>query len=615
MRKNIFNTVAGLLVAVSMLFAAIGCTNINDPETLKNDSFTVNKMAITGFKVTGLDGNYDHSTVKLMVVKHVLDGEKEKEETEVAASGIIADDKDNLNPGSAYVKLTTPYIFDAGENSPVDFECYLEIEKAGVTLGKVEAVDTEDATKTAPAKLAIVSSPYGTKDADLAKRYVEVVVANGVGTFSFAEDLSASLRFAYTALPEMVWADVLAADEAGTWAKIESKTKVDTEYATYKIIVNNLENDEDGMRYVVAGASIGSTKDTAGDHWNAYADNNADEGLISEVKDGSVEFNFVGKAPSWSTRGTAIKIAAIDDPMKSDPWLCLLAAPATDNSDKNFFIPADKDYTITIDAKAAKAEYKFNAVKERFVKVMNFTVVGTKLKEIKEAGESEYLAFCEAWLPGNEWGAKTPNKVSLNDITLDGDVGSATLSLDKGVDFWAGEPYTFVDMPMQIVFPESDDDFWKNKLMEAGFKVYFDDDWIGKAVNIIYDLDDKVATVESGHFVNVVGYEILNLDDDGVKYYIMSQSPANSGNAQPGNEWSNATTIFGTVADNTLVVDCAAWKVIDEVDVQVKKEGADGIDWGSGVQISTNNLSEMNCGANCVVVVDCVAGTAEFVAK
>lgn len=611
MRKNIFNTVAGLLVAVSMLFAAIGCTNINDPDTLKNDSFTVNKMAITGFKVTGLDGNYDHSTVKLMVVKHVLDGEKEKEETEVAASGIIADDKDNLNPGSAYVKLTTPYIFDAGENSPVDFECYLEIEKAGVTLGKVEAVDTEDATKTAPAKLAIVSSPYGTKDADLAKRYVEVVVANGVGTFSFVEDSSASLRFSYTALPEMTGDALLALTEADG-VKVETKAKADAEFASYTITVNNLENDEDGMRYVVTGATIGSSKATAGDHWNAYADNNADEGLISEVKEGSVTFNFVGKEPSWNTgKGVAIKIAAIDDPMKSDPWLCLLAAP----NNGNFCIPCDKDYTITIDAKKLNAEYKAASVKERFVKVMNLTVVGTKLKEIKEAGESEYLAFCEAWLPGNEWGAKTPNKVSLNDITLDGDVGSATLSLDKGVDFWAGEPYTFVDMPMQIVFPESDDAFWTNKLMETGFKVYFDDDWIGKAVNIIYDLDDKVATVESGHFVNVVGYEILNLDDDGVKYYIMSQSPANSGNAQPGNAWSNATTIFGTVADNTLVVDCAAWKVIDEVDVQVKKEGADGIDWGSGVQISTNNLSEMNCGANCVVVVDCVAGTAEFVAK
>ena len=135
MRKNIFNTVAGLLVAVSMLFAAIGCTNVNDPETLKKDNFTVNKMAITGFKVTGLDGNYDHSTIELVVVK----GKTE----EVVASGIIADDADDQAPGSAYVKLSTPYIFDAGEHSPVDFECYLKVKEVGEEI----LAASEDALK------------------------------------------------------------------------------------------------------------------------------------------------------------------------------------------------------------------------------------------------------------------------------------------------------------------------------------------------------------------------------------------------------------------------------------------------------------------------------------
>ena len=95
----------------------------------------------------------------------------------------------------------------------------------------------------------------------------------------------------------------------------------------------------------------------------------------------------------------------------------------------------------------------------------------------------------------------------------------------------------------------------------------------------------------------------------------MSQSPANSGNAQPGNAWSTATTIFGTVADKTFVVDCAAWEVTDEVDVQVKKEGASVIDWNSGVQISTENLDSMPNGSDCVIVVDCEAKTAEFAPK
>lgn len=603
MRKNIFNTVAGLLVAVSMLFAAIGCTNINDPDTLKNDSFTVNKMAIAGFKVSGLDGVFDHATVQL---KGADDA--------VIAEGIIADEEATLTPGTAFVKLATPYIFDAGENSPKDFECYLEVVKSGITLAKIQAVDSEDLTAVANAKLPIVPSPYGTKDADLAKRYVDVQVSNGIGTFSFVEDSSASLRFSYTALPEMTGDALLALTEADG-VKVETKAKADAEFASYTITVNNLENDEDGMRYVVTGATIGSSKATAGDHWNAYADNNADEGLISEVKEGSVTFNFVGKEPSWNTgKGVAIKIAAIDDPMKSDPWLCLLAAP----NNGNFCIPCDKDYTITIDAKKLNAEYKAASVKERFVKVMNLTVVGTKLKEIKEAGESEYLAFCEAWLPKNEWGAKTPNKVSLNDITLDGDVGSATLSLDKGVDFWAGEPYTFVDMPMQIVFPESDDDFWKNKLMEAGFKVYFDDDWIGKAVNIIYDLDNEVATVESGKVIKVIGYKLINIpaEREGKTLYVHGQS---SDGEQPGNAWDDSTPHKGVVTDGEVTIEFAPeniWTLTDEANVQViATHWDDKVVAGDMGGFDTDNFADTELDGEYWIEIDCTAKELCFVAK
>lgn len=603
MRKNIFNTVAGLLVAVSMLFAAIGCTNINDPDTLKNDSFTVNKMAIAGFKVSGLDGVFDHATVQL---KGADDA--------VIAEGIIADEEATLTPGTAFVKLATPYIFDAGENSPKDFECYLEVVKSGITLAKIQAVDSEDLTAVANAKLPIVPSPYGTKDADLAKRYVDVQVSNGIGTFSFVEDSSASLRFSYTALPEMTGDALLALTEADG-VKVETKAKADAEFASYTITVNNLENDEDGMRYVVTGATIGSSKATAGDHWNAYADNNADEGLISEVKEGSVTFNFVGKEPSWNTgKGVAIKIAAIDDPMKSDPWLCLLAAP----NNGNFCIPCDKDYTITIDAKKLNAEYKAASVKERFVKVMNLTVVGTKLKEIKEAGESEYLAFCEAWLPGNEWGAKTPNKVSLNDITLDGDVGSATLSLDKGVDFWAGEPYTFVDMPMQIVFPESDDDFWKNKLMETGFKVYFKDQWIGKAVNIIYDLDNEVATVESGKVIKVIGYKLINIpaEREGKTLYVHGQS---SDGEQPGNAWDDSTPHKGVVTYGEVTIEFAPeniWTLTDEANVQViATHWDDKVVAGDVGGFDTDNFADTELDGEYWIEIDCTAKELCFVAK
>ena len=596
MRKNIFNTVAGLLVAVSMLFAAIGCTNVNDPETLKNDGFTVNKMAITGFKVTGLDGNYDHATIQL------------KSGDTVIAEGIIADDADDLKPGSAFVKLATPYIFDAGENSPKDFECYLEVVKSGVSLAKVEAVDVEDATKTAPAKLAVISSPYGTKDADLAKRYVEVEVINGVGAFSFAEDLAASKRFSYTELPLVDWNTLSNA----SWATVESKAREDAEYAKYKITINNLKNDANGMRYVVAGEIIGSTKEVAGEHWNELASNNADEGLISEVEDGSITFEFYGKAPTGWDNGTnvAIKIAAIDNPVKCDPWLCLLAGPkGGDGKPTNVNLPTDKDYTITIDAEKANATTNYSLLNERFVKVLSFTLKSEKIQVSKGAG---YVAFCANWLPKNEYGATTTNKVTFDKITD----GTATLALG-GVELWAGKPDTFIDVEMQVLNPQTDKDFWADvaKVMSS-FKVHFDDKFIGTGVHITYDLDKDEVTIENTN-VNVVGYEIKNLDaDDGTKYYILSQYLVGNGVAQPGNLWNENSTLFGNLTEGAFKVNCNSWTVPAQVQVQVKTTGTDGkIDWNSGVNITTKNLDSMPNGSDCVIVVDCEAKTAEFAPK
>ena len=603
MRKNIFNTVAGLLVAVSMLFAAIGCTNINDPETLKNDSFTVNKMAITGFKVTGLNGNYDHATVQL---KGADDA--------VIAEGIIADEDESLTPGTAFVKLATPYIFDAGENSPKDFECYLEVVKSGVKLADIKAVDPEDLTAVANAKLPIIPSPYGTKDADLAKRYVEVVVNNGVGAFSFAEDLSASLRFSYTSLGSHDWAEISTAD----WATVTSVAKTDATYAKYKITINNLEKDEDGMRYILTGSTIAplNDKSIAGDYWYGNAkDDEAGkvDAFISTIEDHSITFEFYAGQASWNKApvGCAIKISAVDDPMKSDPWLCLLTGPKGDN----LFLPIDKDYTVVIDAKKANAEYKAASVKERFVKVMNFTLKSKKIQASKGAG---YVAFCANWLPKNKWDATTPNKVAFDDVDVVGDVGTATIDLG-GVELWAGEPDTFIDVEMQVLNPKTDKDFWADdaKVM-ASFKVHFDDKWIGKEVNIIYDLDNKVATIESGKVIKVIGYKLINIpaEREGQTLYVHGKS---SNVEQPGNAWDTSTPHKGDVTDGEVTIEFAPeniWTVTDEANVQViASHWDDKVVAGAMDGFDTNNFADTEHDGEYWIEIDCTAKELCFVAE
>ena len=114
--------------------------------------------------------------------------------------------------------------------------------------------------------------------------------------------------------------------------------------------------------------------------------------------------------------------------------------------------------------------------------------------------------------------------------------------------------------------------------------------------------------------INIVGYQIKNLDDNGVQYYIMSQTGLGP---QPGNAWSTATTILGTVENKGFSVNCATWAVNSNVQVQVKKANSAGtdIDWNSGVKITTTNFYKIPLGSNCIIVVDCTAGTAELVAK
>lgn len=117
---------------------------------------------------------------------------------------------------------------------------------------------------------------------------------------------------------------------------------------------------------------------------------------------------------------------------------------------------------------------------------------------------------------------------------------------------------------------------------------------------------------------NVVGYKIINSTfDDGVTVYALSQSPRDSGNAQPGNTWNPAATVNGTQSDKTVNIDCAAWSVNQEVNVQVKTVKADGaIDWDTGITANAAFIpTDVTVGSDHIIVVDMAAGTAKFQKK
>lgn len=154
--KNIFRTV--LLTALACLLC-FSCTNINDPETLKAEQFTVNEMKVEGFYVEGLDASYDGKTVELVYVT-------KDAETVIGESSIIADNSKLYKSGSTKIKFTNPELIKEKGTF------YLKLEggdKVQVLNEKMEMVNAD---------LGIISSAYGTKEDGLAKKMVVVKAAS-----------------------------------------------------------------------------------------------------------------------------------------------------------------------------------------------------------------------------------------------------------------------------------------------------------------------------------------------------------------------------------------------------------------------------------------------------
>lgn len=154
--KNIFRTV--LLTALACLLC-FSCTNINDPETLKAEQFTVNEMKVEGFYVEGLDASYDGKTVELVYVT-------KDAETVIGESSIVADNSKLYKSGSTKIKFTNPELIKEKGTF------YLKLEggdKVQVLNEKMEMVNAD---------LGIISSAYGTKEDGLAKKMVVVKAAS-----------------------------------------------------------------------------------------------------------------------------------------------------------------------------------------------------------------------------------------------------------------------------------------------------------------------------------------------------------------------------------------------------------------------------------------------------
>ena len=163
--KNIFRV--ALLTALACLLC-FSCTNINDPETLTADKFTVNKMKVEGFYVEGLADDYDQKTVQLMYAVKDKDG---KDQATLVAEAIVGGKDASTVPGKAYVKLAEPKIVEGNGTY------YLKFKDDDKT--KVQVLNKKMAYENAD--VGMLSSPYGTKDDALVSKFMVVKATPVVG--------------------------------------------------------------------------------------------------------------------------------------------------------------------------------------------------------------------------------------------------------------------------------------------------------------------------------------------------------------------------------------------------------------------------------------------------
>ena len=588
--KKISSIFAGL-TAAALLLGAVGC---KDQLTYVEENAPVNKMAILGFTVSGLDSSYDQATAKLMV-KEGTDEDGNDNIVTIGDAVVAAyDAEQGYKSGCAYVTFDEPYIFDADEFNTSKIECYLSVGNDDFKIADTENGNYKNAS------LSVKTSPAGTSDEDIVATYIAVNVYDGVASYSFVSkpseplavpvymcDFDISTAASASDLPDGVTIDL--ADKSGTNSK-------------YTVIFKGLTENV-GTKFVVAGASISSTDSNLGDNWNIMETAGlkvsavvTDKGLVSEVdSEGTIKFVFYGAKPSWASNASpAIKIAAYN--VDTDPWTCLLAT----NGD-NFFFPDytdGHDVTMTVDIDALDTD-SWEMTKAQS-EAVSFDIVGVKIINAPAIGAAGYIALCSNWIPDNVWGAKTTNKITS--LTR----GNGSLEFST--------PYTYspksssFKLDMQALNPASDDAFWADASKIGGGEIntptYVTTDFangeyiyvlnVSGETAVAYLVSANVMSLYELQDFNILGIKITNSPAIGAAGYI-----AFCESWLPNNEWGSTTTNKVTSLTNgTAVLQFAspvsqslAYK--QELKIQILNPASDDAFWavaskvGGGVLAAT----------------------------
>lgn len=259
---------------------ATGCTNINDPTTLKEEQFVVNKMWLSGFSISGLDKSLDGQTAELVMVTEVetfVDGKVDEGQTssteKTIASATVGDAVKSYISGCAYVKLAEPVLIERDKdktevvnekttkNTATSYYVKIGADVVVKAMGDGNVLEN--------AVLEVVPSPYGTKDDELEARFVTVQASNAkdsveiIGTFAWAENVKEPLDKLeeYPTVIASAWGnydlDFKGGDEASV--TITEDKDVNWKGAEFGVVYGTIEKVDWNTKYT--GATL-SAKDT-----------------------------------------------------------------------------------------------------------------------------------------------------------------------------------------------------------------------------------------------------------------------------------------------------------------------------------------------------------------
>ena len=555
--KKIANIFAGL-TAAALLLGTVGCKN---QLTYVEENATVNKMAILGFTVSGLDSSYDQATAKLMV----KEGTDEDGNDNIVSIGdaVVAKytAEQGYKSGCAYVTFDEPYIFDADKFNTSKIECYLSVGNDDFKIADTENGNYKNAS------LSVKTSPAGTSDDDIVATYIAVNVYDGVASYSFASNPSEPLAVPVYMCDFDISTAASASDlPAGVTIDLADKSGTNNKYTViFKGLTENV-----GTKFVVAGASISSTDSNLGDNWNIMETAGlkvsavvTDKGLVSEVdSEGTVKFVFYGAKPSWASNASpAIKIAAYN--VDTDPWTCLLAA-----NKNNFFFPDytdghDVTMTVDIDAldtdnwKMTKAQCEAVSFYIDGIKVVNAPAPkDAKVYFTDGDDDAERIMF----VPENGWGTSC-HYYTASEINSK---GNFSWVFDEPVKIVPNS--TTFKLGARLCNPGATDGFWDNQVGSYTTH-YVTSEYADKNLTLIID--------------GKSGYEYLMLSS-AVDYefevtlnkLIVNKALDNVELIGGFNGWVDAGTIAGTVVGETTEFDISSIAANDLGQIKIRTVGA-----------------------------------------